>query len=378
MENSEDVFVPTILVVDDNKRNLQVVGNILHNEKYKVAMAINGLTALKLISQLKPDLVLLDIMMPEMDGYEVCKKLKENPETKEIPVIFLTAKVETNDIVEGFNLGGVDYITKPFKQKELLVRIKTHLDLLNSKRKIATQANELQASNIFKDRLFSIIGHDLRSPLSSIKFTIDMMKSGVIEFGDDFFYEILGQLAKTTDEAYSLLENLLGWAKSQSGNLPVVPEVFSLKDMAESVARLQELNLNNKNIELLLHINDNINVFADNQMINTVLRNLLSNAIKFTPNGGTIQIMAKEAHENMVEVAVIDSGVGISEDNLKRLFNNSNPLKTYGTNNEAGSGLGLILCKDFVEKNGGTLNVKSDEGKGSTFSFDIPLLAISE
>lgn len=378
MENSADVFVPTILVVDDNKRNLQVVGNILHNEKYKVAMAINGLTALKLVSQLKPDLVLLDIMMPEMDGYEVCKRLKENPETKDIPVIFLTAKVETNDIVEGFNLGGVDYITKPFKQKELLVRIKTHLDLLYSKRKIATQANELQAANIFKDRLFSIIGHDLRSPLSSIKFTIDMMKSGVIEFGDDFFYETLGQLAKTTDEAYSLLENLLGWSKSQSGNLPVVPEVFSLKEMAESVARLQKLNLNNKNIELLLDINENLNVYADNQMINTVLRNLLSNAIKFTPNGGTIQIVAKDAHENMVEVAVIDSGVGISEDNLKRLFNNSNPLKTYGTNNEAGSGLGLILCKDFVEKNGGTLNVKSTEGKGSTFSFDIPLQAINE
>ncbi|MBN2648382.1 MAG: response regulator, partial [Prolixibacteraceae bacterium] len=247
MEHDANTLKPTILVVDDNKRNLQVVGNILHEEQYKVAMAINGPTALKLAAQLKPDLVLLDIMMPEMDGFEVCKKLKENEETREIPVIFLTAKVETDDVVEGFNLGGVDYITKPFKQKELLVRIKTHLDLLQSKRKIAEQASLLQSNNAFKDRLFSIIGHDLRSPLSSIKFTIDMIKSGVIELGDDFFHELIDQLAKTTDEAFTLLENLLGWAKSQSGNLPVVPEEFSLKEMAESIARLQKLNLSNKN-----------------------------------------------------------------------------------------------------------------------------------
>jgi two-component system, sensor histidine kinase and response regulator len=378
MEHDANTFKPTILVVDDNKRNLQVVGNILHEEQYKVAMAINGPTALKLAAQLKPDLVLLDIMMPEMDGFEVCKKLKENEETREIPVIFLTAKVETDDVVEGFNLGGVDYITKPFKQKELLVRIKTHLDLLQSKRKIAEQASLLQSNNAFKDRLFSIIGHDLRSPLSSIKFTIDMIKSGVIELGDDFFHELIDQLAKTTDEAFTLLENLLGWAKSQSGNLPVVPEEFSLKEMAESIARLQKLNISNKNIELILDINENLNVYADNQMINTVLRNLLSNAIKFTPNGGKIQILATKTNDHSVQVSVVDSGVGISEENMKRLFNNTNPLKTYGTNNEAGSGLGLILCKDFVEKNGGTLKVRSEESKGSTFSFNMPLHATSE
>jgi two-component system, sensor histidine kinase and response regulator len=378
MEHDANTFKPTILVVDDNKRNLQVVGNILHEEQYKVAMAINGPTALKLAAQLKLDLVLLDIMMPEMDGFEVCKKLKENEETREIPVIFLTAKVETDDVVEGFNLGGVDYITKPFKQKELLVRIKTHLDLLQSKRKIAEQASLLQSNNAFKDRLFSIIGHDLRSPLSSIKFTIDMIKSGVIELGDDFFHELIDQLAKTTDEAFTLLENLLGWAKSQSGNLPVVPEEFSLKEMAESIARLQKLNIINKNIELFLDINENLNVYADNQMINTVLRNLLSNAIKFTPNGGKIQILATKTNDHSVQVSVVDSGVGISEENMKRLFNNTNPLKTYGTNNEAGSGLGLILCKDFVEKNGGTLKVRSEEGKGSTFSFNMPLHATSE
>ena len=159
MENAESNFNPTILVVDDNKRNLQVIGNILHEEKYKVAMAINGPTALKLASQLKPDLIVLDIMMPEMDGFEVCRRLKADGGTSAIPIIFLTSKVETDDIVEGLNLGGVDYIIKPFKQIELLVRIKNHLDLLESKRKIVLQANELQSANAFKDRLFFLPSH---------------------------------------------------------------------------------------------------------------------------------------------------------------------------------------------------------------------------
>jgi two-component system sensor histidine kinase/response regulator len=368
----ENEFNPTILVVDDNKKNLQVIGNILHTEKYKVAMALNGSMALILANQLHPDLIILDIMMPEMDGFEVCKTLKRNTETKEIPVIFLTAKVELDDVVEGFNLGGVDYITKPFKQKELLVRIKNHLDLIESKRKIELQAKQLTEDNAFKDKLFSIIGHDLRSPLSSLKFTIDLIIRGIIDHKDELFINTITNLSKSTDEAYVLLENLLGWAKSQSGVLVIIPEILNLKEIAESNARLLKLNLNNKNIQFKLNIPDNLTAFADNQMINTVLRNLFSNAIKFTPNDGTIEISASVTVKNIVEVKVTDSGVGISPDDLQRLFSPTNPLKKAGTNHESGSGLGLILCKDFIQKNGGNLMVESKPGVGSSFAFTLP------
>jgi two-component system sensor histidine kinase/response regulator len=369
----ENVIHPTILIVDDNKKNLQVLGNILHEEHYKVAVSMNGPTAIKLAHHLRPDIIILDIMMPEMNGFEVCTLLKKEDDTKDIPVIFLTAKVESEDVVEGFNLGGVDYITKPFKKKELLVRLKNHLDLQASKRKIQNQAKELAEINGFKDKLFSIIGHDLRSPLSSLKLTLDLIISGLINYKDDDFIDTIENLSKSTDEAFVLLENLLGWAKSQSGIIDVVPETLDLKELSESVQRLLKLNLKNKSINFIISIDENHKVFADNQMIKTVLRNLISNAIKFTPNEGTISV-SSEIEGDKIKVLVNDSGVGIPAENLSKLFNANTPVKTYGTNNEAGSGLGLILCKDFVERNGGLLHVESEEGKGSTFIFTLPLI----
>lgn len=371
MEIQEKTYMPTILIVDDNKKNLQVLGNILHEEAYKVAIAMNGETALKLASKIHPDIIILDIMMPGMSGFDVCKILKADDDTKDIPVIFLTAKVEVDDIVEGFTLGGVDYMTKPFKKKELLVRLKTHLDLLFSKKKIEAQSLELQKANSFKSKLFSIIGHDLRSPISSVKMTLEMARGGYIDHKEDKFKHTIINLLQSTDEAFTLLENLLGWAKSQSGTLSIAAEKLNMLAVAQSVKRLLDLNLTNKNINLCIDIADNITAYADNQMTNTVLRNLLSNAIKFTPENGTITIRAKE-HDNEVRISLIDSGVGIPPESLAKLFVAEKPVQTYGTNKESGSGLGLILCKDFVEKNNGILTVESEVGKGSTFTFTLP------
>lgn len=363
-------FKPKVLIVDDNKRNLQVLGNILH-EEFEVAMAIDGAKAIKIANQIIPDIIILDIMMPGMNGFDVIRILKADEATKEIPVIFLTAKVELDDVIQGFTEGAVDYVTKPFKKQELLVRIKNHLDLVYSKRKIIEQANKLKAANDFKDKMFSIIGHDLRSPLSSIKLTFDLILGGIIKVDDDDFSESLNGLAKSTDEAFVLLENLLGWAKSESGTMKVVQEEILIQELAESIKRLNKHNLENKSIDLVIENNATKNIWADNQMINTVLRNLVSNATKFTPENGTITINAKDENDNVV-ISVSDTGVGIPPENLDKLFNNQGTVKTYGTNNEPGTGLGLILCKDFVIKNGGEIGVKSVVGEGSTFYFTIP------
>lgn len=362
----------TILVVDDNKKNLQVLGNILHEEEYKVAMAMEGNSAIKLANQLHPDLIILDIMMPGMDGFEVCKILKAEEATADIPIIFLTAKIELDDVIEGFNLGGADYVTKPFKKKELMVRIKNHLDLINSKRKIIEQANELKAANLFKDKLFSIIGHDLRSPLSSLKLTFDLIVAGLINIHEDDFMDTIKSLSKSTEEAYVLLENLLGWAKSESGTLEVIAESIHLKEMAESTQRLLKLNLHNKSITFKINIDENLSAWADNQMIKTVLRNLVSNAIKFTPEHGTISIESKQ-DGSIIKTSISDTGVGIPPENLEQLFKARGKIKTFGTNNEPGSGLGLILCYDFIAKNGGELTVASTINEGSTFTFTLPM-----
>lgn len=363
---------PKVLVVDDSEFELQLVDFILQEKNYQTVLAGNGTDALIILETLTPDLILLDIMLPDFDGFEVCKKLKTIDKLKDIPVIFFTSLSNIDDIVKGFEAGGVDYVTKPFNTDELLVRIKTHLDLINSKRKIELQARELSQANALKDKMFSVISHDLRSPVSSIKLALDFISKGLVKPTDELFNETIKGLVKTTDEAYILLENLLGWAKSQSNILTVYPESLDLKLLASSIAGLLKLTSENKKISIENNIPEGITVFADMQMIQSVLRNLLSNALKFTPENGSIEMNALEMNTEVI-ISIKDSGVGISEPSLKRIFDQDQPVKTLGTNKESGSGLGLILCKDFVEKNGGRIWVESEKGKGSTFSFTVPV-----
>jgi two-component system sensor histidine kinase/response regulator len=363
---------PKVLVVDDSEFELQLVDFILQEKNYQTVLAGNGTDALLILETLTPDLILLDIMLPDFDGFEVCKKLKTIDKLKDIPVIFFTSLSNIDDIVKGFEAGGVDYVTKPFNTDELLVRIKTHLDLINSKRKIELQARELSQANALKDKMFSVISHDLRSPVSSIKLALDFISKGLVKPTDELFNETIKGLVKTTDEAYILLENLLGWAKSQSNILTVYPESLDLKLLASSIAGLLKLTSENKKISIENNIPEGITVFADMQMIQSVLRNLLSNALKFTPENGSIEMNALEMNTEVI-ISIKDSGVGISEPSLKRIFDQDQPVKTLGTNKESGSGLGLILCKDFVEKNGGRIWVESEKGKGSTFSFTVPV-----
>ena len=368
---------PIILVVDDSEFELQLVDFVLQEKKYQTFLAGSGSDALKMLENLTPDLILLDIMLPGIDGFEVCKRIKAIDKLKDIPVIFFTSLSNIDDIVKGFEAGGVDYVTKPFNTDELLVRIKNHLDLINSKRKIELQARELSQANALKDKMFSVISHDLRSPISSIKLALDFISKGLVKPTDELFNETINDLVKTTDDAYILLENLLGWAKSQSNILNVFSESLDLKPLASNIAGLLKLTSENKKIRIENNIPEGIIIFADIQMIQSVLRNLLSNALKFTPENGSVEMSAVEMNTE-VKISIKDSGVGISEPNLKRIFDQDQPLKSTGTNKESGSGLGLILCKDFVEKSGGRIWVESEEGKGSTFIFTIPLNRIRE
>lgn len=363
-----------ILVVDDSEFELQLVDWILQEKNYQTVLASNGVEALKMLENLTPDLILLDIMLPDLDGFEVCKKIKAIDILKDIPVIFFTSLSNINDIVKGFEAGGVDYLTKPFNTDELLVRIKNHLDLIGSKRKIELQARELAQANALKDKMFSVISHDLRSPVGSIKQTLNFISLGMIKPGENLFNETIKDLIKTSDEAYVLLENLLGWAKSQSNILNVIPESLELKPLVNSVSGLLKLNSENKKISIQNKIPEGIMVFTDMQMLQSIVRNLLSNALKFTRENGTIELNAVAINAEVI-VSVKDSGVGISEARLKKIFDQDRPEQTFGTNKESGSGLGLILCKDFVEKNGGKIWVESKEGVGTTFSFTIPVKA---
>jgi two-component system sensor histidine kinase/response regulator len=361
----------TILIVDDNKKNLQVLGSVLHENMYKVAMAKDGPSALRLVKKNNPDLILLDIMMPEMDGFEVCERLKEDPETREIPIIFLTAKTEVEDIVRGFSLGGVDYITKPFKKEELMVRIKTHVDLVRSKRMIENQAKELRAANSMKDKIFSVIAHDLRDALGSFKEFGNTMCDPRIQLSPEDLEEFFHYLKEKASATFDLLENLLWWSRSQRQMLHPKLKRFSLKKtIDESVESFSE-QLQQKQIILENNVGEDVHVIADVEHTQTIVKNLLSNAIKFSNIDNKVIVDVVEG-EGMANISFKDEGVGVAEEHVDDLFDEYNHYSTFGTNGEKGSGIGLSLCKELVRLNHGGITVDSKVNEGSVFTVSLP------
>ena len=230
---------------------------------------------------------------------------------------------------------------------------------------------KLKELNATKDRLFSIIGHDLRGPIGGFKSLIQLLISGYDLSNSKQLLEILKVIHKTANSTYDLLENLLEWAKSQQNEIVFNPEKINLKDLVFNILNLFSEVIFNKEINIVNEIPEDQFLVADKNMLSTVLRNLISNAIKFTPNGKSIKISVANMGNN-VKISVQDEGTGIREEDLPKLFNSLSPLSTYGTQGEKGSGLGLLLCKDFIERHTGIIEVNSIWGKGSTFSFTLP------
>lgn len=362
---------PTVLVVDDNPNNLKIVALTLRELNFKIVIATNGKDALNLVERTNPDLILLDIMMPEMDGFEVCKILKSKKENENLPIIFLTAVGEKSKIVKGFELGGVDYITKPFNKEELIIRIKTHLELKFTRDELQETSDHLSELNKLKDKMFSVIGHDLRGPLGNIKMTLDFLAKDFFEYGSDDYKETMKTLVQSSEDVSELLENLLAWAKSQSGVLKFHPEDIVLEELVESTYFMFKNNLNMKKISFSPKIKEKLKVHTDTYMLKMVLKNIVSNAIKFTPEGGDISISTENINGDF-RIVISDTGVGIPAEDLPKLFNENEHLSTYGTNGESGSGLGLKVANNFAGKMNGQILVESEAGKGSKFILELP------
>ena len=361
----------SILVVDDNKENLKVVSNFLKAEGYQIALSLNADDARNILEENQIDLILLDVMMPGTDGFTLCRQLKEDNRLKEIPVIFLTAKTETSDLVEGFNSGGVDYITKPFQKEELIARVNNHVALANAKNEILKQAEQIRRINRTKDRLYSVIAHDIKSPFANISMLISTLAEGYIDAGSEEYEEILQNINSSTQETYALLLNLLQWTRSQTGDLEIAPEPISVEALVANTFRFLDPQAGKKEIKLEKSVQDGLIIEADQNMMKSVLQNLVNNAIKFTKPGGRIAINAAEKDHKIV-INITDDGIGISDANMKKLFVDEGQVTTRGTNDEKGSGLGLLLVKEFVQRNGGITSVKSKEGEGTTFTLTFP------
>ncbi len=357
-----------ILIVDDNSQNLQVIGEILKS-RFRIAMARSGKQTLSLLEDIRPDLILLDVMMPEMDGYELCAQIKTKKELREIPVIFVTARREVDNLVKGFQVGGVDYITKPVDKLELLSRVNNHIDLYKAKEVIRRQSADLARLNSVKDRLFSIVSHDLRGPVANLKMFVSAIASGTMDIDDP---EIFETFSSTLDDTYNLIDNLLIWSRQQQDKIELMRNKLNLFYLVKENMSLYSSAAKNKGVKIINDLDENLEIMADENMIKTVIRNLLNNAVKFTSKGDTITA-GYLREKNALTVYIEDTGIGMPAEAAATLFDDEARLITEGTNREKGSGLGLSICKTFVEEHGGRIWVESEEGKGSRFSFTLPV-----
>ncbi|HBS88033.1 MAG: hypothetical protein A2W91_10045 [Bacteroidetes bacterium GWF2_38_335] len=353
---------PLILIIDDMPANIQVLGNILYEKGYNINISSSGTHALQSVKVMAPDLILLDIQMPGMDGYEVCKILKTSPRTYNIPIIFLTSITEPENILKGFELGAVDFITKPFNALELTARVATHIELKLSKEKLL----EINAT---KDKFFSIIAHDLKNPFAALMVTCDLMKRSIVKKDMKEVEKIADLMQAETKETFKLLENLLNWSKLQLGIFEAKKEKFNIHDIVlESIGSLQSFAAEKK-IKLTISNGFGAYILFDLEMFKTIIRNLVTNAIKFSNKGDNVLIEISSFDDDKFKISIKDTGTGISADDLIKIFQIETKFSNLGTNNERGSGLGLLLCKEFVEKNGAELQIESELGKGSSFNI---------
>ncbi|MCR9144984.1 MAG: hybrid sensor histidine kinase/response regulator [bacterium] len=355
-----------VLVVDDQINNLKVLGTILRGESYEIYAARNGAEALQTARLALPDLILLDIMMPDMDGYEVCRQLKADPLTAEIPVIFLTARVESEDLVEGFEAGAVDYIRKPFQQPELLARVRLHLELKHSRDHIRRIGNE-------RKELIHILCHDLRAPFSSMDSILNIMQSDAEYFEErrDFFT----RAAVTTVENGLKVIDLVRKMHDLEERLSVHSldlEATPLRSTCETALIVIRDRLLKKKIEVELDLDENLQVRVEPvSFTNSVLVNLLGNAVKFSPPNSKVLVSAtrsasanadhehKHEAEKLIVLSIVDQGIGMPPEILEHLFEPGKNTTRPGTDEEAGTGFGMPLVRRFVQAYGGSIEVSS-------------------
>jgi len=361
-----------ILVVDDVVSNVLLLKILLTNEGFQVCTANNGDECVKMAKSDNPDLILLDVMMPGISGFDTAVILKKDPETAEIPIIFLTALNNPSELVHGFQVGANDFLTKPFNKEELVMRVMHQIQLVAAKRIIIKQNEELKRTISNRDKMYSVIAHDLRSPMASIRMVLNLAVNAIQpEVVGTEIFELLDKANKESEETHNLLDNLLKWTKSQTGRMNVVYQDFDLNDVIPGVVDIFVMIADTKKIRLdYTPCKEKLVVRADNDMLKTVVRNFMSNAIKFSPEGSVIEISA-ERENNFAKINIRDHGVGIAQERIDELFQKGET--TYGTSGEEGSGLGLQLCADFARKNGGDVRVESVLGEGSMFSVLVPL-----
>lgn len=363
----------SVLIVDDTPANLQILAGLLGREGYHVCPVANGKLALNAAEKAPPDLILLDINMPEMNGYEVCRRLKADSRLRDIPVIFITARTDLKDKVEGFALGGLDYITKPFEFEEVLMRVRTHLRLYRLQREMAQAREAAERASIAKDRFIAEMSHEFRTPLNVILGITDLLSDQGFGPLNKKQAAYVNQIQQSGSHLLELVNDILDIAKIDAGTMEVEWEEFAPDECVAKVAALMDLQASKKLQTLEVKSDPAVTSMAgDLGKCRQIVFNLLSNAIKFTPDEGRILVFVEPFESAFVKVGVRDTGPGIPLDLQAQLFSEFLQVSPIPEERTGGAGLGLALSKRLVELHGGTVGCESTPRKGSTFWFTLP------
>lgn len=396
----EDIIKPKILYVDDEENNL-IVFKSSFRRHFDIYVSKSGAEGMKIIQENDIDVIITDQRMPGMTGVEFLKQL---PQDLMAIRMVLTGFSDVSAIIEAINSGKVyRYITKPWDKDELKVTIDNAIEALQLKKRnqqlieelttaneqleqkvsertaelegalkeINLQKKELEELNVTKNKFFSIVAHDLRNPMSALAGFSAILSEHGDEMSPDQISVFSKDLHKSVKNALTLVENLLSWASSQMKMVKHNPQVVEINALVNELLGQFEMAVAAKQIKLEKDLGPDIVVYADEDHLKLVLRNLLSNAIKFSHKGGEILLSTKCVEEFKAEISISDSGVGMNEDKLAKLFQIGTSHSTRGTEGEYGTGLGLILCKEFIEQNKGEISVASKEGSGTTFTVKL-------
>lgn len=361
-----------ILIVEDSEINLLMLKRILEREGFRVLSAKDEFEAFEILQQERIDLILMDVMLGESNGYDLTLQLKSVDDYRHIPVIFITHLNSPEDVVRGFDSGGVDYVTKPFNKMELLQRIKHQIRILASNETIKRQTEELKEAIQNRDRMYAILAHDLRSPISSLKMIFNILTvqtesetngySAMVTTGNDI-----------AEQLFSVLDNLLKWTKSSLGMLSYIPQQLDLNELILGVVETLSPTAKLKNIDLDLDLEEGLEIFFDVDIMKSILRNLLINAVKFSHDDAVIKLRLFQDQEWAV-VEVIDTGVGMSAEVQEHLHRQVSSQGSVTPMHDQGKGLGLWVVYHFIHSHGGAFFFESEEHKGSRFGFKVKLV----
>jgi two-component system, sensor histidine kinase and response regulator len=370
--NVDKEYEARILVVDDDTKMLKLMRNYLVVENYQVEAATCGKDTLDIFAGPNDyDLLLLDLVMPDISGYDVCKILRKSHTLYDLPIIMLTTKNKTEDIVKGFEAGANDYVSKPFNYLELLARVKTLIKL----RKLTRANSILQQAIEMKNQFMNMTIHDLKNPLNVIIGLTKMIKRNTDSSSDS--NELLELILESSDLMINLVNELLEAAKIESGKLRLEKILLNLNEISEASYKknLAASDMKKQKIIYNPEPNDDAFIYGDNLRIQEVVDNLVSNAIKYSPFGKTIEISIRKRIDEyglkMVRIEVSDEGPGMTEDDKKKLFGKFQKLSAQPTGGEVSSGLGLSIVKQLVDLHDGKIWVESEVGKGTKFIVEF-------